>query len=387
MAKILNMDSKSGKKAEEKKSFIKELQQVEKYRRKESEKKPTVVIELSWKLILLITLILLIIFLGPQLLTVFIFLFTGFVFMSAARPIVTFLMNKKISKGIAVSLTYLLGILLISAVVAIVVIPFINQIDGLVESVPVWIDTLISNVKDFSILGYSFDSSSINKFITDGLEGITLSNSFENIANTVGSVFSSTAILFASIIFSIYLVLDHDNILELGLVRITSDVKRKRVKKLILEVEYKLGRWLLGQAVVSTIAGITMGTVLSIMGIPFALPMGVFVALMTSIPNLGATLSAIPPLFIALVVKGPIAAVIILVIFFVYQQLENNYIIPKVMGNVMGLRPIFIMFAAAVFFILLGIWGAVLAVPTVVILRICYEFYIDLQKLKAKGSI
>ncbi len=387
MPKILNIDSKNGKKEEVKKDFIKELQQVEKYRRKESEKKPTVVIELSWKLILLITLILLIIFLGPQLLTVFIFLFTGFVFMSAARPIVTFLMNKKVSKGIAVSLTYLLGILLIAAVVAIVVIPFINQIDGLVRAVPIWIDKLMSNIRDFSILGYSFDSSSINKYITDSLEKITLFDSFGNIASTVSSVFSSTALLFASVIFSIYLVLDHDNILELGLVRITSDVKRKRVKELILEVEHKLGRWLLGQALVSSIAGITMGTVLSIMGIPFALPMGVFVSLMSAIPNLGATIAAIPPLFVALVVKGPIAAVIILVVFFIYQQIENNVIIPKVMGNVTGLRPIFIMFAAAVFFILLGVWGAVLAVPTVVILRICYEFYIDLQKLKAKGSI
>lgn len=307
--------------------------------------------------------------------------------MSAARPIVTFLMNKKVSKGIAVSLTYLLGILLIAAVVAIVVIPFINQIDGLVRAVPIWIDKLMSNIRDFSILGYSFDSSSINKYITDSLEKITLFDSFGNIASTVSSVFSSTALLFASVIFSIYLVLDHDNILELGLVRITSDVKRKRVKELILEVEHKLGRWLLGQALVSSIAGITMGTVLSIMGIPFALPMGVFVSLMSAIPNLGATIAAIPPLFVALVVKGPIAAVIILVVFFIYQQIENNVIIPKVMGNVTGLRPIFIMFAAAVFFILLGVWGAVLAVPTVVILRICYEFYIDLQKLKAKGSI
>lgn len=387
MSKILNIDSKNGKREVEKKDFIKDLQQLEKYRQKESEKKPTVVIEFSWKLVLLAILTLLIIFLGPQILTVFIFLFIGFVFMSAARPVVTFLMDKKLSKGLSVSLTYLLGILLIAAVVAVVVIPFINQIDGLVRSVPIWTEKLIANIKDFSILGYSFDSSSVNKFITDGLQKITLTGSFKNIASTVGSVFSFTAILFASIIFSIYLVLDHDNILELGLVRITSDIKRKRVKELILEVEHKLGRWLLGQALVSSIAGITMGTVLSIMGIPFALPMGVFIALMSAIPNLGATISALPPLFIALVVKGPIAAVIILAIFLVYQQFENNFVAPKVMGNVMGLKPIFVMFAAAVFFILFGVWGAVLAVPAVVILRICYEFYIDLQKLKAKGSI
>ncbi len=385
MSKTFNMNSR---KAEEKEvDIIKELQEIEKYKQKKESPKPVIVVEFSWKLVLLVALALMIAFLGEQLLTVFIFLFGGFVFMSAARPVVSYLMSKKLSKGLSVFFTYLLGIIILTAIISVVIVRFIDQIDGLIRAIPGWVKTLTSDFEEVNILGYIVDPTLINKMATDFIERLSMFESFENIASTIGGLFSSTALVLACIIFSIYLVIDHDNILELGLIRITSDTKRNRVKKLILDVEHKIGRWLLGQALVSTIAGITMGVIIVVLKVPFALPMGVFVALMSAIPTLGATLGAIPPLFVALVVHGPVTALTIVVLFFIYQQIENNIIIPKIMGNVMGLKPIFVMFTAASFFILFGVWGAVLAVPAIVILRICYEFYIDLQKLKAKGSI
>ncbi len=384
MAKILNMDSK---KISTESNLVQDLRELEKYRQRDEVKKPTIVVEFSWKFVLAVLFLLAVFFLGKELLTVFIFLFGGFVFMSTSRPVVRFLTSRKVGKGLAVALTYFLGFVVLSAVLSVVVFPFIDQIDELVKAVPRWIDLLSKDIQDINVLGYTIETSMINTFVKDFFEKFTIFESFENIANTLGSVFSSTALLFASVIFSIYLVLDHDNILEFGLVRIVSDAKRNRVKELVLEVESKLGRWLLGQALISSIAGLVMGLTLWILGVPFALPIAVFVALMSAIPNLGATIGAIPPILIAIVVKGPLAALIIVVVFFVYQQLENNIIVPKIMGNVMGVRPIFIMFAAFTFFVLFGVWGAVLAVPAIVIMRICYEFYIDLQKLKAKGSI
>jgi predicted PurR-regulated permease PerM len=288
---------------------------------------------------------------------------------------------------VSVFLTYALGLLVLSAVISMVVIPFADQIGGLVKAIPDWIKNFTSGFSGINFIGYTLDTAIINGFVTDIIGRFTMLENFENIAGTVGSLFSSTALLFACLVFSIYLVIDHDNILEIGLVRIVSDTRRERVKKLILDMESKVGKWLLGQALVSSIAGIVTGVSLAIIDIPFALPMGVFVALMSAVPTLGATIGAIPPIFVALVVHGPITALIVFAIFFVYQQVENNLIIPKIMGNVMGVRPIFVMFAAVTFFILFGVWGAVLAVPVIVIVRICYEFYIDLQKLQAKGSI
>lgn len=390
MAKILNMNSMNNKQEEDRKELVRDLREIQRYRNQKNndeQYKPTVVIEFSWKLVALIALGVLAVFLGKQLITVCIFLFGSFVFMSAAKPIVAFFMSKNISKGFSVFLTYFLGVVLLSALISTVIIPFADQIGGLISAIPDWIKNFTSSLNDISILGLTLSSSFINSIVTDILGRFTMLENFQNIAGTVSSLFSSTALLVACLVSSIYLVIDHDNILELGLTHIVSDVRRERVEKLILDMESKIGKWLLGQATVSTIAGTVTGLALTILGIPFSLPMGVFVALMSAIPTLGATIGAIPPVFVALVVYGPVKALIVIAVFVIYQQIENNLIIPKIMGNVMGVRPIFVMFAAVTFFVLFGVWGAVLAVPIIVISRICYEFYIDLQKLQAKGSI
>ncbi|KKP44427.1 MAG: hypothetical protein UR34_C0003G0053 [candidate division WS6 bacterium GW2011_GWC1_33_20] len=375
MQKVLNINKE------------KELAELEKIKAMEKHDNPTVSIEFSWKLILLLTIVLGLIFFGEQIASIAFFIFFAVVLMSSALPIVNWLVSKKFTKGWAVVLTFFTGIVLLLAIIAIVVIPLVGQIDNLINTVPVWIKNFTSNFNGLGFGDYRLDSTVINKTVSDWLEKLTLVDSFETLAVALGGVFSWTSLLFAAFIFSIYLVLDHDNILDLGLIKITSDEKRERVKRLVLDVEAKLGRWLLGQATVSTIAGTVLGLVLALFNVPFALPMGVFIALMSTIPSLGATIAVIPPLLVALIVNGPITALAILLIFIVYQQIENNFIIPRVMGNAMGVRPILILFTAAAFLILFGIWGAVLAVPVIVIGRICYEFYIDLQKLKAKGSI
>ncbi len=383
MKKILNIN----KKEEEKRDIAKELVQISKMQSTREKKRGVVTVEFSWKLVVLVGLILGVIFWGNQILTLLIFLFLSIVLISAAIPVINWFTKRKLSKGLSIFITYFLGIFFILTMFGLVIVPFVNQIDNLVDSIPVWISRFTSDLNTFSIWESRIDSSTINKLVSDWFSGITLENTFTNMINLVGGIFGWVTLFFASMIFSIYLLLEHDSLVDFGLIRITSDEKRERVKKLVLDLERKLGRWLLGQAVVSTIAGLTLGVILTIFGIPFALPMGVFVALLSAIPSLGATFSSVPPVLFALITKGPLTAFIILLIFIVYQQIENNFIIPKVMGDITGIRPIVFLFTAAAFLILFGVWGAVLAVPTVVIATICYEFYIDLQKIEAKGSI
>lgn len=382
MPKILNMDSKSKKKEDD---FIKELAEVQKIKSKE--KKQTVVIDLSWRLSLFIVLGLAVVFWGKQLVTVGMFLFVALVIMSALRPIINWFVSKKVGRGWAITITYILGLLIFGGLLSAVFIPLVGEFESLVEALPGWVNTFVNDFNGVSFGDYTVDLSMLNTMVNDFFANFDLQNSFESLAGTVGSVFGWGTLLLASVIFSIYLILDHDSLLEIGLIRISSDQKRKRVKKLVLDVENKLGSWLLGQAAVSGIAGLVLGVCLALLGVPFALPLAVFAALMDPIPNIGATLATIPAVLIALVVNGPIAAIIVLIIYIVYQQIENNVVIPKVMGDAVGVKPILIMLAAMSFLILFGIWGAILAVPVLVVMQIVYEFYIDLQKLKAKGSI
>lgn len=385
MTKILNINMEKQPKKED--ATFKELSELRRMKETNKKEKPMIIVEFSWKLVVAVLALLALIFFSKQILSVLVFLFLSFVLMSAVLPVVNWFGKRKVSKGLAIGITYLIGIVVLIAITAVIVIPFINQVDNLVESVPEWVKQITGNISAITLGDITIDSNTIYKGVLSWFEKFTSGDSFENIASTLGGVFGWASLVLASVVFSIYLVIDHNKILDFGLIRITSDEKRDRVKKLVLDLEAKLGKWLLGQGVVSTIAGGVLGLSLALFGIPFALPMGVLIALFSAIPSLGATVASIPPLIIALIVKGPVVAVVLLLIFLVYQQLENNFIIPKVMGGAAGVKPMLVLFSAIIFLILFGVWGAVLSVPAIVIGKICYEFYIDLQKIEAKGSI
>ena len=380
--KVLNIN-----KPEEKRDYIKELSELQKAKSQKQAQQPVFTIEFSWRFLALVFFVIALVLWGEQLLGIAVFLFLSFVIMSAALPIINWFKKEGISKGWAIAVTYFLGFILLLAVVALIVIPLVNQISGLGKNIPIWVENITENLKTLNIFGFAIDEKAINDALIQWLERFTSADSFQNITGAIGGVAEWASIVLASFVFSVYLILDHDKVLDFVLIRIHSDEKRARVKKLVLDLEYKLGKWLIGQATVSAIAGTTLGLVLALFRIPFALPMGVLVALLSAIPSLGATIASIPPLLTALILKGPMTALIILLIFLVYQQVENNLIIPKVMGNAVEVKPTLILLAAITFLILFGVWGAVLSVPAMVILKMCYEFYIDLQKIDAKGSI
>ncbi len=387
MGKIFSFKDTSPEIEEFEKKRMDDLKEAVKYNQKEGSHKPVVVIQFSWELIALILLILAIIFFGSQLISVLLFLFLGFVFTSAARPVVSWLMLKKISKGWAVLITYLIASIIILAVISVIIIPLVGQVSELIKVFPTWVENLVSNFKEISFGNININSDSITQFVSNGLQNLSTGESFKNISTAVGSVFSTTGLLLSSFILSVYLVLEHDSILDFGLIQITSDEKRERVKKLVMDVERKLGKWLLGQATISLMMGIFSGILLSILKVPFALPLAVMIALFDSIPSIGATIALVITALVILATVNPLSAAIFAGLFIIYQQLENNFIVPKIMGNAIGLKPVVIMLGAFVFLILFGIFGALIAVPFMVILQIFYEFYIDLQKLKAKGIV
>jgi len=387
MGKIFSFKDTSKEIKEVEKRGLEELREAVKYNDKIEKPKPVIVVQFSWEMLALILLILAIIFLGNQLISVALFLFLGFVFTSAARPVVNWLMSKKISRGWAVVITYFIAIVVTLAVLSVVIIPLISQFSDLVKAFPGWVEEVVANFNGIKFGSIKIDSAEITQFVSNGLQSITTGESFKNIAGAVTGVFSTTGLLVSSLILSIYLVLEHDSILEFGLIRIISDEKRERIKKLVLDVEGKLGRWMLGQATISTVAGVFAGILLTIFKVPFALPLALLVALLDAVPGIGATIAIALCALIALITVGPVPAVILLAIFLVYQQIENNFIIPKIMGNAIGLKPVIIMLGVFIFLILFGVFGALIAVPFMVLLQIFYEFYIDLQKLKAKGIV
>lgn len=369
---------------------LKDLEKITAYKRDQQDKKSTVVIEFPKWVIIAALLIVALIFFGDELLTIAIFVFMGFILMSALQPIVGWFVKKGLSKGWAIAVTYSLGILLIVGIFSLVLIPFTRGVQEMVNLLPSLVSNFFDDFKGITIGTFSIDKQGLVDAVTEFTSNIDLSSgvgNLKNIASTVSGVINWVTFVIAIVILSVYLLSEGDQLTELILLRISNDRKRERVKKLIGDVESKLGRWLIGQTTVSAIAGVLIGLILSLLNIPFALPLAVLVGLLDMIPNIGTTLAIIPSLLMALISGGWTKALLLLVIYLVYQQIENNLIVPKVMGNAVGIKPIYVMLGIMTFLILFGIWGAFLAVPIMVVFNIFYDFYIDLQKLEAEGIV
>jgi predicted PurR-regulated permease PerM len=351
------------------------------------EKKQTLSIDLSSRTMLFILLILAFLFFGRQLISVILFVFLAFVIMSSVRPIVAWFQKRGLSKGISIGITYFLLIVITLALLVLVSVPFINQLAGLVSSLPQWINQSLFFLEDFSIAGYSFDVELVNEQIMEFVKGLPTADNFKNIATFVSEFFGIGAFLITSLIFSVYLVSEHDSFADILLIQIVSNEKRKRVRQLVIDVEKKLGNWVLGQGVVSLCATIFSFIVLSILKVPFALPLAMFTGLMDLIPNLGSTIAGFLMSLVALISVGPLNAVIVLAAYILYQPLENGVITPRVMGNAVGLKPIIVLLGVIICITFFGVLGGFIAVPLMVVISILYEFYIDLQKLEAKGIV
>ena len=121
---------------------------------------------------------------------------------------------------------------------------------------------------------------------------------------------------------------------------------------------------------IAVIAGTTQGVTAWLLGSSYALALGVIAGLLDMIPNIGATIAGfilVPTLWAE---EGIAAAIIMLVVILVYQQVENNILTPKIQGKAVGLSGFFIILAVTLFGALLGVLGALTAVPLAATIQI-----------------
>jgi predicted PurR-regulated permease PerM len=131
-----------------------------------------------------------------------------------------------------------------------------------------------------------------------------------------------------------------------------------------------VSRWAIGVVVIATIAGLVQGTTAWLLGSSYAIALGVIAGLLDMIPNIGATLSGfilVPTLWAE---EGAVAALIMLVVILVYQQVENNILTPKIQGKAVNLSAFFIIISVTLFGALLGVLGALTAVPLAATIQI-----------------
>lgn len=148
--------------------------------------------------------------------------------------------------------------------------------------------------------------------------------------------------------------------------------QRDRVEQLIEEVEQKVGHFYQGQLLLCSAVGGVSFVAYWLIGLPYALLLGAFAFIFEAVPMIGPLLGAIPAVLIALTIS-PTMTLIVIGINSIVQFLENNILVPRIMDRTVGVNPILTVLSIAGFTTLLGLAGALLAVPLAAIIQLLFE--------------
>ena len=184
------------------------------------------------------------------------------------------------------------------------------------------------------------------------------------IADVAGGIFG----VFTILILTFYLLVDSWNLREQAL-RLFPRAHRARVDAASRDVMGKVSAWLGGQLLLAAVLGTSSAIGLWALGIPFFYVLALLAAVGEIIPIVGAILSAIPALAVAATISGQ-KTLFVLIFFVVQHQLENHVLVPKIMSRQVGVSPVTVIVALLIGASLLGIVGAILAVPTAAILQV-----------------
>lgn len=189
----------------------------------------------------------------------------------------------------------------------------------------------------------------------------------------VSGVFGWGIRLLGMLFVAIYLLLDAEKV-KRGFVRLAPPRYKDDAEDLWRALSLSLSRYLSGLALLLAIQGVLSATGLWLLGVSYAFLLGAWVALTALVPNLGAWLGGIPAVTLALFVS-PTTALLTLGLFVLIQQLESNFLTPRIQGEVVRVHPAAILLAVIGATEVFGLLGAVLAVPVLAMLRVLWDFF------------
>ncbi len=257
-------------------------------------------------------------------------------------PMTRILVRRGMSHGLATTIVFLGGLLLLGGLVYLFASPLVTATQHFAHQVP----GLIKNArKGKGWLGHLVFRLHLQKYLSEGSSQLT--KQLTKVLNpatafSVGAAAISTVVSIGTIAILTFFALLEAPKLWHGFLGMFQPATATRVHRVINETVRSVTGYMLGNFMTSVIAGVVVGVSLAILGVPFALLMAVFVALVDFLPLVGGLLAGLPVVVIAVIHSVP-AGVIMLVIFLVYQQVENHILNPVIMSKTVRLNPFWVL--------------------------------------------
>lgn len=310
-------------------------------------------IDISSKTVIFIAAFSLLLWILFQIIDIILLFFVAFILMSALSPLVDYLRRLKVPKILAVLLVFFVTIGAIIGLLTAGLSPLVSQTSNLMQRLGETINSLLqTNIVDQTVI-----QQELSRFSSQ-VVGFTV-DLFKNLISWV-----------SVLVVTLYMLVDREK-MENYAASFFGE-RQEQVGKLLRKIEDKLGAWLRGQVVLSAAVGTLVYIGLVILGVDFALPLAIIAGLLEVVPVIGPIIAAIPAVLIGLTVS-PLFAGLIAGLYLAVQQIENQIIVPQVMKRAVGLNPLLVILAVSIGGRLLGIAGALLAVPIAVVIQLVIQ--------------
>jgi predicted PurR-regulated permease PerM len=290
------------------------------------------------------------------------------------------LLSRILPRGLAIALVMLL-LVTAAAVAALVLVPLAAaQLTSLVQAAPSYArvgDDLLRQVVDLLAERGLLEDSPEQTIQQVQQQAIGQAQSIgqevlARLLDALTGVFGILLTLFGVVFVAVYLLADSARF-KVGFMRALPVVYRDDAEDLWNDAGESLSRYLGGLLISLSFQGIASTAILFALGVPYSLLLGIWTAIGAIVPYVGSYIGAVPAIIAALFVS-PLAAVLTGVGYFAINQIDGNLITPRVQGQAIRVHPLLIFMAVIVGGQLAGLWGALLAVPLLAVLRVVFDF-------------
>jgi len=314
---------------------------------------------------------------------ILIWIFVAIFLALALNPAVEALQRRGVARrGLAVGIVFISAILVIAAIAATIIPTLVSQVNDFVDAVPDYVEDLTAGRGKLGFLEREYQiTERVREALGDGGASKLLGFSGTALAVTKGVVTAVVATVTIAFL-TFFMLLEGPAWVERFYSLLPAE-QQPRWRKIGNDIYRTIGGYVTGNLAISLIAGVVSTAVLLALDVPFAIALGLLVAILDLIPLAGATIAAILVTTVAFL-DATTSGVIVLIFFILYQQLENHVLQPVVYGRTVQLSPLAVLVAVLIGAELAGVVGALAAIPVAGTIQVVLRDW--LERRRAKGG-
>jgi len=325
--------------------------------------------------------ILLLLYLGFLVKDVLALMFIALVFASAFDPWVDFLQRRKWPGAFSMIMIYLIVIGVLTAMVYIMVPILVKEATDLANNFPYYFEKLsgfLNHLRQtFGHYGLADNFQSNLNNLAATLSGWTL-----QLVSAVYGAFNGLFSVFLVMVLTFYMAVE-ENAIKKIVWSLTPARSQTYAMNLVGRMQLQIGYWLRGQLILCLAIFLLTFLGLSILGVKYALLLALIAGITEAIPYLGPVLGGIPAVLLALT-QSPRLALVVVVMYLIIQQLENNVLVPQIMKRAANVNPITSIVVLLIGYKIAGVGGAIIAIPVATAISVGIK---DLLNYKEKKEL